>query len=241
MIRHPTVTRLHILCQHVVEWEAARPDYGAFFALAKSFWFLSTTRWRGCKALQVAGTPPPHLFGNELRSMHTTLQKCCKQFQERWQDMEMQGVRHLEAWKDVLGSQTFHFRRDTLWCVRDISLYPWMGFAIFPPPMRHSIWTRLQAHFSGLGQFPSRPVSEFVDCLYYGGTEMFRGEVEINRSLFCRRCKYHRGDPRGGSKVWILGMVERATKRIILYPVDKRDEATLIPLIKRHVEKGTTI
>lgn len=69
---------------------------------------------------------------------------------------------------------------------------------------------------------------------------MFRGEVEINRSLFGCWCKY-RGDPRGGLKVWILGMVERATKRIILYPVDARDEATLMPFIERHVEKGTTI
>lgn len=33
----------------------------------------------------------------------------------------------------------------------------------------------------------------------------------------------------------------RGEVEIILYPVDKRDEATLIPFIKRHVEKGTTI
>ena len=38
---------------------------------------------------------------------------------------------------------------------------------------------------------------KFVDGLYYDGNEMFSGEVEIDESLFSRRCKYHKGDPRG--------------------------------------------
>ncbi|XP_072180092.1 uncharacterized protein [Diadema setosum] len=83
---------------------------------------------------------------------------------------------------------------------------------------------------------------KFVDDIYYGGQEpMLAGHVEIDESLFGRRrCKFHRGDPRG-QKIWILGMVERSTNRIILYPVDSRNENTLIPLIERHVEKGATI
>ena len=36
-------------------------------------------------------------------------------------------------------------------------------------------------------------------------------------------------------------MVERATNRIMLYPVENRDEETLIPLILRHCEKKSTI
>ena len=43
------------------------------------------------------------------------------------------------------------------------------------------------------------------------------------------------------SNKWILGIVHRSTHRLILYPLDARDEATLIPLIKRHVEKGSSI
>ena len=48
---------------------------------------------------------------------------------------------------------------------------------------------------------------KFVDGLYYDGNEMSSGEVEIDESLFGRRCKYHKGDHRG-QKVWILGIVE---------------------------------
>ena len=81
---------------------------------------------------------------------------------------------------------------------------------------------------------------KFVDGLYYDGDEIFSGEVEIDESMFGRRCKYHKGNPRG-QKVWILGIVERSSHRLILYPVDKRDEDTLIPIIERHVAKGTTI
>jgi len=38
--------------------------------------------------------------------------------------------------------------------------------------------------------------------------EKFSGEIQIDESLFGRRTKYHRGDPRG-LKVWISGLVER--------------------------------
>ncbi|XP_071494348.1 uncharacterized protein [Diadema antillarum] len=81
---------------------------------------------------------------------------------------------------------------------------------------------------------------KFVHDLYYGEEEKLRGEIEIDESLFGRRTKYHRGDPRG-LKIWIFGMVERSSNRLILYPVERRDETTLIPLIERHVEKGSTI
>ena len=67
------------------------------------------------------------------------------------------------------------------------------------------------------------------------------GEIEIDESLFGRRVKYHRGNPNVGVKVWVFGMVERTSNTIILYPVNDRSEATLIPLIERHVQPGSSI
>jgi transposase-like protein len=42
-------------------------------------------------------------------------------------------------------------------------------------------------------------------------------------------------------QIWIFGMVERETNCIILYPVSDRTEATLLPIIQRHVAPGSTI
>lgn len=67
------------------------------------------------------------------------------------------------------------------------------------------------------------------------------GVIEIDESLFGRRVKYHRGNPHVGIKIWVFGMVERATNTLILYPVADRTADTLIPLIERHVEKGSAI
>jgi len=49
--------------------------------------------------------------------------------------------------------------------------------------------------------------------------EQFSGEVKIDESLFGRRTKHHRGDPRG-IKVWIFGIVERQTNRLKVFPID---------------------
>ena len=68
-----------------------------------------------------------------------------------------------------------------------------------------------------------------------------QGEIEIDESLFGRRVKFHRGNPNKGMKVWIFGLVERRTNQVILYPVADRREVTLIPVIQRHVEPGSTI
>ena len=38
---------------------------------------------------------------------------------------------------------------------------------------------------------------KFVSDLYYDSDEKLQGEIEIDKSLFDRRTKYHRGDPRG--------------------------------------------
>ena len=67
------------------------------------------------------------------------------------------------------------------------------------------------------------------------------GEIEIDESLFGRHVKHHRGNPKKGCKIWVFGMVERSSNTVILYPVRDRSEQTLMPLIERHVEKGSTI
>ena len=67
-----------------------------------------------------------------------------------------------------------------------------------------------------------------------------QGEVEIDESLFGRRTKYHRGNPRG-LKVWVFGMVERSTNRLKIFPVHTRDATTLMTLIKNHIAPGSTV
>jgi len=70
--------------------------------------------------------------------------------------------------------------------------------------------------------------------------EQFLGEVEIDEALFGRRTKHHRGDPRG-IKVWIFGIVERQINRLKVFPIDRRDTATVIPIIQQHVAPRTTV
>ncbi|XP_060587568.1 uncharacterized protein LOC132743075 [Ruditapes philippinarum] len=72
-------------------------------------------------------------------------------------------------------------------------------------------------------------------------TRKLKGVIEIDESLFGRRIKHHRGNPRKGCKIWVFGMVERESNSIILYPVRERSQKTLLPLIERHVEKGSTM
>ena len=69
----------------------------------------------------------------------------------------------------------------------------------------------------------------------------FDGIVEIDESLFGRKIKYHRGDPRGQQRIWVVGLVERSSGRAIYYPVADRSAATLLSIIKRHVVPGATI
>ena len=69
----------------------------------------------------------------------------------------------------------------------------------------------------------------------------FTGEIEIDESLFGRRIKHHRGNPKSGLKIWVFGMVERSSNTMIMYPVNDRSRSTLLPIIKRHVEPGSTI
>lgn len=62
--------------------------------------------------------------------------------------------------------------------------------------------------------------------------------VEIDEAKFGKR-KYERGRIIKGQ--WVIGGVERETKKLFLVPVEKRDQGTLINIILERVEKGTTI
>lgn len=64
--------------------------------------------------------------------------------------------------------------------------------------------------------------------------------VEIDECKIGRR-KYHRGRVVEGT--WILGLIDIHTKdlRLAICPDNKRDKDTLLTLINKHVEKGTTI
>lgn len=79
---------------------------------------------------------------------------------------------------------------------------------------------------------------EYVYRAYQNVT--LEGEIEIDESLFGRKIKYNRGNPTG-TRIWIFGMVERASNKLILYPVDDRSAQTLIPIIQKHVRPGSRI
>ena len=64
------------------------------------------------------------------------------------------------------------------------------------------------------------------------------GEVEVHESLFGHRCKYHRGQIKSRVQVWVHGLVERGSGKMILYLIEKRDRPTLEGLILR---LGSTI
>lgn len=68
----------------------------------------------------------------------------------------------------------------------------------------------------------------------------FTGIVEIDESLFGRKVKHNRGAPLG-NRIWILGLYERQSGRLKLFPVDKRNATTLLDIILGHVEVGSTI
>lgn len=62
--------------------------------------------------------------------------------------------------------------------------------------------------------------------------------VEIDESKFGRR-KYHRGHRVEGQ--WVFVGVERDSGKGFLVAVERRDEATLLPLIQKWIRPGTTI
>ena len=66
--------------------------------------------------------------------------------------------------------------------------------------------------------------------------------VQIDESLFRHKPKYHRGRP-PRSEQWVFGMVDTSTSPATGYMelVEKRDAATLLPIINRIVRPGSII
>ena len=61
-------------------------------------------------------------------------------------------------------------------------------------------------------------------------------EVEIDESVFYKT-KYNRGRRR--ENTWVFGMVQRGTNSVIMVPVERRDAATLIPIIMQYIRPGS--
>lgn len=64
--------------------------------------------------------------------------------------------------------------------------------------------------------------------------------IEIDESLFNKKHKYHKR--RGAQQqIWVFGAVERHTRKAILKIVHRRDQDTLLPIIKRYIKEGSVI
>ena len=72
---------------------------------------------------------------------------------------------------------------------------------------------------------------------FYQSSFQLHGEIEIDESLFGRKCKFRRGNPQTGLKVWVFGMVQRATNNILFFPVMR----ILLPLISKYIKAGSII
>lgn len=66
--------------------------------------------------------------------------------------------------------------------------------------------------------------------------------VQIDESLFNHKSKYQRGR-RANKEQWVFGIADTSVKPAITYlqTVDKRDAATLLPIIERVVAPGSTV
>ena len=62
--------------------------------------------------------------------------------------------------------------------------------------------------------------------------------VKIDGTLFIRR-KYNSG--KAIEKQWCFGGVERETNKCFVVPVERREAATLLPLIRQYVVPGTSV
>lgn len=65
------------------------------------------------------------------------------------------------------------------------------------------------------------------------------GTIEIDESLYGKKRKYNRGS--GKQDTWVFGMIEKGTRKVIFRVVEKRNRATLVPIIKENIVQGSTI
>lgn len=71
-----------------------------------------------------------------------------------------------------------------------------------------------------------------------GGPETI---VELDETALGRKRKYHRGTPRGSGLKWVLGLIDRTTKKCHLEIVQNRNRNILFPIINRTVHPETVI
>ena len=64
--------------------------------------------------------------------------------------------------------------------------------------------------------------------------------VQIDESLFCHKCKHHRGHP-PVAETWVFGMVDCSTSPAtgFVQIVKRRNTATLLPIIHQHIRPST--
>lgn len=63
--------------------------------------------------------------------------------------------------------------------------------------------------------------------------------IEIDETVLTHR-KYHKGVLEARQQ-WFFGGVERGSGLCFLVPIEKRDSATLLPIIQHHIRPGSTI
>jgi len=82
---------------------------------------------------------------------------------------------------------------------------------------------------------------EVCEITLFENSERIGGEgktVQIDESKFGKR-KYHRGHCVEGQ--WVFGGIENDSRKCFLVAMEKRDEATLLPIIQQWIEPGTII
>ena len=82
---------------------------------------------------------------------------------------------------------------------------------------------------------------EVCEITMFENSEKLGGEgkfVQIDESKFGKR-KYHRGHHVEGQ--WVFGGIEEDSRKSFLVAVEKRDEGTLLPIIKKWIAPGTII
>ena len=125
--------------------------------------------------------------------------------------------------------------------------------------IRNFLWRRLSSLFTrGLTKTFKKAKREFgISQHTFVGWKMFLRDVcgeyfvahpvriggvghtvQIDESAFTRR-KYNRG--RMIREQWVFGGIDTQTKAGFMVPVDRRDAATLLPIIQQFILPGTTI